>query len=1556
MKLRGSIGVLITVLAATLAVLALPSTASAAKVANPGPFNASVTGGFLRIKTQTFGFDPGNPITFAGTIDSQGNVNIPTSGQTYPPMPISTGGFDLTVRINPAQAITGTVNPLTGQASLRLRVWIKIDGVPLGGGCRIASASSPIDVNALITGTTSPPGPNGPITGTGYNADTGSMKIVNNDFSVPSSSDCGLAAGTVNGELGLPSASGNNEAQFELGVNPIIRRGITAALSVSGTSGLKPYTVDFDASASTRTAALRHYQWDFDGNGTFDRTTSGPTTSFTYTNAGVFDAKVRHIDVDGDFADATKTITVVEPPDLSIDSTHTDPFRVGTPGQYTLAARNNSVGPTTGQVTVTDTLPAGIVPTSASGTGWTCNIVTQVVTCTRSSIAGNTTAPNITVAADVTAAALPGGSNVATVSTAADSNAANNVDSDPTSVTAIDLSIDKSHGASFRPGTNPANTWSLEVTNEGTAATVGPITVTDTLPAGFAPVAASGSGWTCNIVTQTVTCTRAASLNSEATAPLIDIDVDVTIPSGETSLSATNTASVSTAGDAFSSNDSDADPTLAIDSPDARIVKSHTGNLTAGTNATYTLAVDNVGPQPTTGTTTVTDTLPTGLTFVSAAGTGWSCGAVGQDVTCDHADPIAADTSADDIELVVSVGLDAIPSVTNTATVATAGDDNPANDSSSDPAIVRAIDLDIDKTHDEPFRVGREGTYDLDVANIGDSDTVSSATVTDTLPAGLTYVGATGAGWSCNAVGQDVTCTHADPITAGSPAATIELVVDVDASAVPSVDNTATVSTTDDYNPANNSATDETAIVETDAAVSISRTGSFHSESTGTYLLAVDNDGVAPTVGTTTLTATLPAGLNFVSADGTGWTCNESAGVVTCEYADPIGAEESVPDVQLRVSIDRDAPASVTTTAEVSTTDDRNPDNDTASDTTSVTGPDVSVDSAHTGAFRVGGTGTYTLSVDNGGVDPTRGPTTVTDTLPAGLSFNSASGPGWDCSEAAGVVTCVHEEDIAASGSAGDITLEVSVAPAAAPAATNQVTVDTIGDRDGSNNSDSDMTNVEMIDLRLALDRDGAAVVGGEVDYQVAVDNVGDAATVGPARVTDTLPTGITPTEWSGSGWNCAIAGQEVECSHDASLAPSEQAAGLTITATVSASAANTSVNTASVATTDDGNPANDSDDDTATIVRTPDLSVTIDDQLPQSGSLRVGNEVGYRLTVLNQGGSPTTQDTNLSIELAQGLEFISADSAACTGSGRIVDCTFPAPINDGDRIDLTVQAAVTDEAGDEAITNATVNTTGDSDASDDEATVTSAVTRTDLLITKQYGGPWTAGRQATYAIGVENLGTAGTAGPVTVHEELPAGISFASSSGTGWNCRSAGAEVICEQTSAIPAGGVRGIDITVDVGDSAVPSVSGEATVDTRDDVDLSNNSTSDTVEVLERPEDREVGKIAARLAMKRARPTTNGIVYIRLLCPDEAENGCTGEVGLGSAKKVKTGGGKRKRVSFGEAPYDITQGHTQPVGIRLSKKHRDLLKKLGEVRAEVVITPTGLESAIAPLRLRSR
>ena len=48
-----------------------------------------------------------------------------------------------------------------------------------------------------------------------------------------------------------------------------------------------------------------------------------------------------------------------------------------------------------------------------------------------------------------------------------------------------------------------------------------------------------------------------------------------------------------------------------------------------GVNGVYTLTVRNVGSGSIAGLITVTDTVPAGLTLVSAAGSGWACGTCG---------------------------------------------------------------------------------------------------------------------------------------------------------------------------------------------------------------------------------------------------------------------------------------------------------------------------------------------------------------------------------------------------------------------------------------------------------------------------------------------------------------------------------------------------------------------------------------------------------------------------------------------------------------------------------------------------------------------------------------------------------------------------------------------------------------------------------------------------------------------------------------------------------------------------------------------------------------
>src|SRR5258705_89543 len=60
--------------------------------------------------------------------------------------------------------------------------------------------------------------------------------------------------------------------------------------------------------------------------------------------------------------------------------------------------------------------------------------------------------------------------------------------------------------------------------------------------------------------------------------------------------------------------------------PDLTLTKTHAGSFTQGQiAATYTLTISNGGTGATSGTVTVTDTLPASLTATALAGTGWTC-------------------------------------------------------------------------------------------------------------------------------------------------------------------------------------------------------------------------------------------------------------------------------------------------------------------------------------------------------------------------------------------------------------------------------------------------------------------------------------------------------------------------------------------------------------------------------------------------------------------------------------------------------------------------------------------------------------------------------------------------------------------------------------------------------------------------------------------------------------------------------------------------------------------------------------------------------------------
>lgn len=125
-------------------------------------------------------------------------------------------------------AVTELVGPPAIGEAISLPVRVHLINPVLGNNCYVGSAASPIKLN-LIEGTTSPPPPNKPISGTApefsVNESSGILSLLNgtyvdNSFAAPGASGCTLTLlgfipisinGLVNSQSGLPAPAGTNE-------------------------------------------------------------------------------------------------------------------------------------------------------------------------------------------------------------------------------------------------------------------------------------------------------------------------------------------------------------------------------------------------------------------------------------------------------------------------------------------------------------------------------------------------------------------------------------------------------------------------------------------------------------------------------------------------------------------------------------------------------------------------------------------------------------------------------------------------------------------------------------------------------------------------------------------------------------------------------------------------------------------------------------------------------------------------------------------------------------------------------------------------------------------------------------------------------------------------------------------------------------------------------------------------------------------------------------------------------------------------------------------------
>ena len=449
---------------------------------------------------------------------------------------------------------------------------------------------------------------------------------------------------------------------------------------------------------------------------------------------------------------------------------------------------------------------------------------------------------------------------------------------------APDLVMSKDH-ADPPPG-GPV-TFTLGVTNDGSAPGTGAVTVTDAFPpAAFSGITiTSSNGWNCSAtVGLNLSCTRQDSLGTGAGYPPIVVEATLV---GSPPATFENTAEVSGGGDPNPVNNVATDylpaPPATSDLAITKTVDQAT--VATGARVTWTLVVRNNGPSPATGVT-LTDSLPTeagtGVEVSTGQGTCEVTAIPG--VECD----IGSLAPGESVEVTISaiVTADDTAGIENMASVEGDQPDTRPNNNEATASFDAAAtaDLSIVKEAGPDPIAGEPFSYTLIVTNGGPS-LATDLVVIDQIPALFTPTSINAPGFTCSGLppsGGTLACQLSNPLLSGG-SATIELAGDLaGASAGVAVINTASVSSAaGDPDPEDNSSS-VTVTPLPFANLSVGKVASRDTVQPGQafeYSLVVSNAGPLDAE-PVTLVDELPSGLDLLE-----WPdeCSPSGRNLTCE-------------------------------------------------------------------------------------------------------------------------------------------------------------------------------------------------------------------------------------------------------------------------------------------------------------------------------------------------------------------------------------------------------------------------------------------------------------------------------------------------------------------------------------------------------------------------------------------------------------------------------------------------------------------------------------------------
>jgi uncharacterized repeat protein (TIGR01451 family) len=468
----------------------------------------------------------------------------------------------------------------------------------------------------------------------------------------------------------------------------------------------------------------------------------------------------------------------------------------------------------------------------------------------------------------------------------------------------------------------------------------------------------------------------------------------------------------------------------------------------------YNIAVTNRGPAA--SSALVRDVLPPNVSFVSATPSQGACNNIAGIVTCDLGSLLNGGAAM--------ITLDVIPalsgSITNSVTV-----------SSADPDPVLTNNTATFITTVQPVAnlvlamagpgsasaLGQVVLYGLSLSNAG-PDSASSVTVSNVLPAGMSFVSAVSSQGLCSNAAGIVICALGNLAPAG--------VVSIQVSGVPGVigvnSNFAAVAAAElDFNLTNNSAF-HLVTINPAADLAISASPLSANVALGRdfiTILTVSNRG--PNTSDAVLTDSLPATADFVSATTARGSCGNSAGQLQCQFAN-LAAGESAPVILvLRTTV----LGTLANIARVSgPLSDSVPANNSVTNLASVV---PSADLALSMSDRpdpvfLGDDLVYTLAVTNNGPNAATG-VALTNILPSGVSFVSAVLSQGSCGRAGNEVTC----SLGSLNSGAGVSVALLVRPVLAGLLTNRASV-------GSQMIDASPANNAAAQQTLVLSSSGS--------------------------------------------------------------------------------------------------------------------------------------------------------------------------------------------------------------------------------------------------------------------------------------------------------------------------------------------------------------------------------------------------------------------------------------------------------------------------------------------------